>query len=99
MNRPTCAGCKAIIRWLTTRAGKAMPVDPDRLTEWLVTRDEAPEAFANIGPGTARLLTLVTPEGHVITGYQGSVLTPGAHEVVGYVPHWATCPKAKDFKR
>lgn len=40
-----CRGCAAAIAWITTPAGKAMPVDPD---------------------GT---------------------------------PHWATCPKAKDFKR
>lgn len=91
MSRPQCAGCKAIIRWVRTRAGKAMPVDPERLAEWIT---ETPPAGTE-----ARRITLVTPDGALVTGYHGSVLTPGARAIEGYTPHWATCSKAKDFKR
>lgn len=69
-----------------------MPVDPERLTEWL---SEAPGSPVS----TARKLTLLTPDGDVVTGYQGSVLTPGSRAVEGYVPHWATCPQASRFRR
>lgn len=89
MSRPTCSGCKAIIRWITTRSGKGMPVDPDRLIEYLTDEPLA----------SPKRIALVTEDGLTITGYQGSVLTPGASKVEGYVPHWSTCPRAKDFKR
>lgn len=90
MSRPTCRGCGAVVRWITTVAGRAMICDPDKLQEWLDT--DAPST------ATPRL-TLITAEGKMVTGQHGSVLTPGARSIEGYVPHWATCPKAKAFKR
>jgi hypothetical protein len=89
MSRPTCAGCHAIIRWLKTTAGKAMPIDPEKLQEWVT--DTARQ--------TAPKITLVTTDGRMETGWQASVITPGSRSIEGYVPHFATCPKAKDFKR
>lgn len=92
MTRPTCKGCGASIRWITTPHGKAMPVDPTKLSEWVT--DEKPNGTS------ARRITLLSGDGKVMeTGYQGSVLTPGSRHIEGYVPHWATCPKAAEFKK
>jgi len=91
MARPTCSGCHAIIRWLKTPAAKSMPVDPEKLSEWVT--DEPPTGTE------ARRINLVTDEGRMETGYQGSVLTPGSRSIEGYIPHWATCPKAQEFRR
>lgn len=87
---PTCRGCGAIIRWLHTKAnGKAMPVDPERLHEWLTDEPR----------GAAPKITLVTPDGEVVTGYQGSIITPGARSIEGDLSHFASCPKANQFRR
>lgn len=86
---PTCRGCHAKIRFITTTAGKPMPVDPEPLQEWVT---DAPR-------GTAPKITLVTSDGRMETGWQASVIVSGSRSIEGYVPHWATCPKAKDFKR
>jgi len=91
MSRPTCTGCHAIIRWLKTPAGKAMPVDPEKLSEWVT--DEAPKGTE------ARRISLVTDDGRMETGYQASVLTPASRNIEGYVPHFATCPKADQFRK
>ena len=93
MARPTCKGCKAVIRWITTPAGKSMPVDPELLSEWVV---DDPKPL----PVPHHRITLLSSDGkRMQNGYQCSVLTPGSHQIEGHVPHWATCPKAKDFKR
>lgn len=89
MAAPTCRGCGAVIRWITTRSGKAMPVDPEHLQEWLIE-----DGFAGIGPR----ITLITSDGETVSGRQGSVISQGSRRVDGYVPHWSTCPKAKDFR-
>lgn len=89
MSRPTCSGCHAIIRWLRTTAGRAMPVDPEKLHEWVT--DEPRQ--------TAPKITLVTEDGRTESGWQASIITPGARSIEGYVPHWATCPQRAQFKR
>jgi len=79
----TCRGCQTAIHWIKTMAGRQMPVDVDK---WYVH----PE-------GTGQVVTIVTSEGKMVTAPVVSVLTPGA--TTGYRPHWATCPKAKEFTR
>jgi len=86
-NRPQCKGCKAIIRWINMESGKAMPVDPEKYTEWLTQ-----EAIT-----TSHRVSVVTPDGKMVTGYIATILTPGASSVEGFRPHWASCPKAKEF--
>lgn len=86
----TCSGCKATIRWIKTTAGKSMPVDPERIHEWIDT--DAPST-------KLPRITLITPEGETVTGHQGSILTPGARSFEGYISHFATCPQAKQFRR
>ena len=27
-----------------------------------------------------------------------TIVTPQGETIIGHVPHWATCPKSKDFK-
>lgn len=90
MGLPTCRGCGAVIRWIKSAAGKPIPCDPDKLSEWIDT--DAPMAD---GPR----ITLVLPDGQVITGKHGSVITPGARAFEGYVSHFATCPKADQFRK
>lgn len=85
---PTCRGCHARIRWITTRNGRPMPVDPEKLSEWVT-------AHARSG---ARKLTLVAADGAMLTGWQASVITPGSRSIEGYLPHWASCPQAQAFK-
>lgn len=89
MSQPQCRGCRAIIRWLRTPAGKPTPVDPEKIYEWIT--EEA-------RPG-ARKITLVSPEGQTLTGWQATVITPGARQIAGFIPHWSTCPQAAQFKR
>lgn len=85
-----CRGCKALIGFITmAETDKAMPVDPERRDEWIDTT--AGKAVA--------LFTLITPEGKLIVGRRGTSIEPATSRYEGYVPHWATCPKAKEFRR
>ena len=70
-------------------SGKAMPVDPERRDEWIDTT--AGKAMA--------LFTLATPEGKIVAGRRGTSIEPATSRYEGYIPHWATCPKAKEFRR
>jgi hypothetical protein len=85
-----CRGCGARIRWITTVNNKHMPVDPDKLSEW-VTDEPAT-------PGAVRI-TLTDAAGRTSQGYMASVITPGSRNIEGYTAHFSTCPKAKGFKR
>lgn len=84
-----CKGCKAQILWVATRSGKMMPVDPEKLSEWVT--DEMTSG--------ARKVTLQDPHGDTLTGWRASMLAPGARQIAGYVPHWSTCPNRDEFKR
>lgn len=91
MTRPLaqCRGCHAAIVWVTMReTGKAMPCDPELLTEWL--DDTAGKA--------ASTRTFITADGVAITGRRGTAIEPVTREVVGRVPHWSTCPDAAKFR-
>ncbi len=94
---PQCRGCHAIIRWVKTRAGRPMPVDPERLEEWLVEEEQV--VLSTNETPNLRWITLVTLEGDTVKGIQGSVITPGARRVLGYIPHWVSCPQREQFRR
>ena len=91
MSLPQCRGCHATIKWLRTPTGKAMPVDPEYLHEW-VTEEPAE-------PGRRRITLMAGDGDRLETGYLASVVTPTSRQIEGYVPHWSTCPKAAEFKR
>lgn len=78
-----CKGCGASIDWITTTAGKSMPVDPEPV-------------FVIVGDGADRF---VTDEGEVILGRRALPEEESADLTVAFVPHWKTCPNAGDFRR
>ncbi len=78
-----CRGCGARIDWIRTKAGKMMPVDPAAI---MVIEGEGREVF-------------VTDEGENITGRRALPEEENRDLPVGFVPHWATCRRAGDFRR
>lgn len=80
----TCRGCGATIEWVRMKSGKAMPVDP----EPVFVEEEGSQVF-------------VTDEGDTITGWRAWPQTPEekARMTVAYIPHWSTCPEARQFRR
>lgn len=83
MKVEACRSCRAPIIWATSTAGRAVPIDRDRIAGGNIELEEAP-AFVPEGrrPGspTARV---VKPE-------------PG---VLRYRSHFASCPDAWRWKR
>lgn len=81
-----CRGCGAAIEWIETVGGRPMPVDPG---PHLVRLGDGPDS-------------LVTAEGKTV---KGTDLGPWSHgfgsegHVVGYISHFATCGKAKEFRK
>jgi len=87
-----CQGCGAPIRFLRTPTGKSMPVDPLFLSEWVT--DVAPV------DQPPRRITLMSGDGaRVESGYLTTVINPTARAIQGYQPHWASCPRAEEFRR
>lgn len=80
-----CRSCKANIGWIKTKAGKNMPVDPTPMT---------------IIPALTGSMTIVTPGGDVIKGFEafGEVLEV-YEPVMGYISHFATCKYANNHRR
>lgn len=78
-----CRGCGAPIEWITTTAGRSMPVDPEPV-------------FIIEGGGRDRF---VTDEGEVMTGRRALPEEENRSLPVAFVPHWKTCPRAADFRR
>lgn len=80
----TCRGCGSNIKWIRMRSGKAMPVDPEPV-------------FVEDGDS----LVFVTDDGDTITGRPVDQKSAENREnlMVGFVPHWATCPEAWRFRR
>jgi hypothetical protein len=89
MNLVYCrgVGCKALIGFIRTEAGKPMPVDPLKQVVRL-------KVGAASGPG--KRITLITLKGKVVAG-QACDPSEG-EEVSGYVPHHSTCPAATQFR-
>jgi hypothetical protein len=90
----TCKGCRAEIKWIKTTGLASMPVDVDEVSVSLLPLRHA--AVATLAD--PRRLTIVTRDGKTETGYLCSAAQAGARQVIGHVPHWATCPHAKEFK-
>ncbi len=86
-----CKSCGQIVKWVTTKSGKLMPVNVDDL----IICKESP---ARDSP---RKATIVTTAGMVITGY---VCDPKDVDValdyeIGSTSHFATCPNAAQHRR
>ncbi len=79
-----CKGCGKKILWTTTKAGRPMPCDPEIVRFRPMTR---------FGPdqGPEKFMT---PEGLVRRGIRDPEGT-----MEGYVSHFATCPKAGEFRK
>jgi hypothetical protein len=90
-NQARCRGvsCGAMIGWITTTAGKPMPVDPELIEEWL--DEDAPS-------GKGERMTLITDEGQTVTGTRRTSSDPSARAIAGYVPHWSTCAARTQFR-
>lgn len=78
-----CKGCGKKIDWIRTKAEKMMPVDPEPV---MVIEGDGRDTFA-------------TDEGDIITGRRTTPEEEGPTLPVGFVPHWATCPVAGNFRR
>jgi len=86
-----CKGCGATIQWIEGAGGTVHhPVDPERLTLWLLTPALVP------GRPLARI---VTDAGTIRTGVVVAPEHPGSERIEGYVTHFATCPQAAEFRR
>lgn len=83
----TCRGCGAPIVWKVSPAGRNIPCDPKRL--WVDKEAEEAEE--------GERKTIVTMNGHVVTGRLVEAGTPGS--VPGWESHFATCPKAASFRK
>lgn len=77
-----CKGCGKLIVWTKMQSGKAMPCDPEVIR---ITPDITGELHANE--------TFITPEGMTVKAKRDP-----ESDIIGYVPHWATCPKMSQFK-
>lgn len=78
-----CRGCGRLITWVQTSSGKSMPCDPQ------------PVYYEQKQGGKDRI---VTPNGLTLA----CEITEEPNEKTtgwGYVPHWATCEKARNFGR
>lgn len=79
-----CKACGAPLHWITTPGGKNMPCD-----------------FVQVWyePDPNGTKVIITPEGEYVKGEYVKALDATNETKSGYIPHWATCPAAKSFKR
>jgi len=89
-----CKSCGAEIRWIRMESGKLMPVDPGQNRYDCMIIEGGPGEPDNIE-------TCVTGDGKV---YRGVIMNdpddPNYPDtVIGYRPHWATCPHADQHRR
>lgn len=77
-----CIGCGSPIKWIRTVKGKHMPCDPER------------KIISNLGMGSD---TFVLTSGETVKGDEADNVTSSSLDkfLVGYLPHWISCPKAK----
>lgn len=78
-----CKGCGRPIIWIMSPGGKMIPCDPTEVLYWKRQKARG---------------KIVTRNGEVVS----CDLEAGIMEQptgVGYVPHWATCPVAGQFKK
>lgn len=83
MNKTKCRGCGATIIFIKSVSGKFIPCNPTPV--YLKMKENGPDK-------------IVTAYGAVLSGeVAGDDNLAGT--VVGYVPHWATCPAADTFRK
>lgn len=78
-----CKACMAAIVWIKTPAGKSIPCDAT--PRYYIEKPRV---------GSKKI---VTPNGQVLSCEYTE--DPAKATGVGYVPHWATCPYARQFRR
>ena len=90
-----CKACKAEIAWVTSTAGRPIPVDVPLLVYYLIAGKEAPRGL------TLPRIALVTPDGALTVGYDAGAADPPDPRGIrtpGYIAHFATCPAAAQFR-
>ena len=86
MKTTSCRGCGRPIGFIrSSTAEKWIPVDPA-----LVSGSDI-EIHAAICAG--KRVTVITDDGRVLRIGKADRITQG------YIPHWATCPKASEFRQ
>lgn len=107
MNYTVCKGqgCGQKIGFLRIeKTWNVMPVDPTPVIEWLAI-DQA----SGWGPRVTLIVEIPGGLGEIVTGQRGNVpadgtveeirkATVGLKQIVGHVPHWATCPAHNLFR-
>ncbi len=85
-----CKGCGAPMYWITSKAGRPIPCDPELVVAHLYLR----------GPRHAgeEAISMVTEEGTTIRGVKARATEPNTTRVEGYVAHFVTCPHADSFR-
>lgn len=81
-----CKGCGAEIVFVKMKSGKSMPCDPEPTPYWEKRGGET---------------KVVTQDGLVVSGDISRMPHGHSGEAtgVGYIPHWATCPAANQFRK
>ncbi len=81
--RATCKSCGKPIHWMTTAAGKAIPLD---------------DTIEYVAPnGHGKRLMLFDAAGKVVNGFECKKNAVGSQ--AGRRSHFATCPDADKFRR
>ena len=78
-----CNQCGAWIDFVTTQAGRHMPVEPRPV---FVRTDRGTDSF-------------ITREGKLVRGERALPRVEGFGIIAAYVPHWAACGKGKPRRR
>ena len=83
MTMPKCKACKAEIRFIKLKSGKAIPVNPS-------------PAYIEDGNGKE---IIITDDGRISNGRLEIVTSQNQFLTRGYISHFATCPFANNFRR
>lgn len=78
-----CRGCGAEIRFIKTKSGKAIPVNPSPV----YIEDKNGDKI------------IVTTDGRVSNGRLEVVTSQNQFLTRGYISHFATCPFANNYRR
>lgn len=90
-NMSRCRACGAEIVWIKMRGGKIIPCNAKP-----IQYSSIPSMPDNVEQlcGGGQVLTLVTPDGDVEHGF----FNPESMKI-GYISHFATCPRANRFRK
>lgn len=100
-----CSSCDAPIRWITTPAGRKMPLDPEPVEVITVSNWEV-AAQGAFSPRETREPVLYRPldppvMGQTVHQFGGYRVGPEVEgpRTLGWRPHWASCPNAAQHRR